>query len=59
MCQFLLEEVDYPLVLNTWGGRGGDSSIESVGCLGGYLGGCCGGSGDEALELLDLGVLVL
>ena len=27
--------------------------------LGDHLGGCCGGSGDEVLELLDLGVLVL
>ena len=24
-----------------------------------HLGGCCGRSGDEVLELLDLGVLVL
>ena len=35
--------------------EGVTSSVESVG----YLGGCCGGSGDEGLELLDLGVLVL
>ena len=38
---------------------GGDSSVESVGCLGGHLGGCCGGSGDKKLEFLNLGVLVL
>ena len=28
--------------------------MESVSCLRGHLGGCCGGSGDEVLELLDL-----
>ena len=38
--------------------RRGNSSFESVGCLGGHLG-ACGGSGDEVLQLLDLGVLVL
>ena len=32
-----LGEVDYPLVLDTRGGRGSDSSVESVGCLGGHL----------------------
>ena len=33
--------------------------LKVLGCLGGHLGGCCGGSGDEVLELLDLDVLVL
>ena len=46
-------------MLDALGGRGGDSSVESVGCLGGHLGGCCGGSGDEELAHLDLAVLVL
>ena len=41
------------------GSRGDECSVESVGCLGGHIGGCCGGSGDEVLELLDLSVLVL
>ena len=33
--------------------------LKSVGCLGGHLGGCCGGCGYQVLELLDFGVLVL
>ena len=41
------------------GGRGCDSSVESLGCLGGCLVSCCGRSGDEVLELLDFSVLVL
>ena len=58
-CQFLLGEVNYPLILDTCRGREGDSSVESVGYLGGHHGGCCGGSGDQELELLDLSILVL
>ena len=55
----ILGEVDYPLFLHFGGSRGSKSSVESFGCLGGHLAGCCGGSGDEVLGLLNLGILVL